>query len=57
MRKLLQTLTRAIDLRPDDAKTYYNRGDAYQANRGEFDKAINDYNMAIELKPDLDRGL
>ena len=34
-----------------DAFTYYNRGAAYQT-KGEVDRAITDYDKAIELKPD-----
>jgi tetratricopeptide (TPR) repeat protein len=40
-----------IDLKPDDADAYNNRGLAYSA-MGEHDRAITDCNRAIELKPD-----
>jgi len=33
-------------------EAYYNRGTAY-AELGEYDRAIEDYNKAIELNPDL----
>ena len=35
---------------PLDAEAYFNRGLAY-ANRGQHDKAISDYNKAIEINP------
>jgi tetratricopeptide (TPR) repeat protein len=40
-----------IKLKPDNANTYNNRGHAYFA-KGDNDRAIADYNRAIELKPD-----
>ena len=40
----------AIELAPDSADAYYNRGDAYD-EIGEYGKAIADYNRAIELDP------
>ena len=42
--------TEAIKLKPDDASTYNNRGNAY-VDKGEVDNAIRDYNTAIKLKP------
>ena len=42
---------RAIQLKPDYAKAYYNRGLAYD-HQGKYSKAIADYNRAIQLKPD-----
>ncbi len=41
---------KAIELAPDSADAYYNRGDAYD-QMGEYGKAIADYNKAIELDP------
>lgn len=41
---------KAIELAPDSADAYYNRGDAYD-EIGEYGKAIADYNKAIELDP------
>ncbi len=43
--------TNAIDLKPDFANAYTNRGNTYH-NKGEFDLAIKDHTTAIEL--DLD---
>jgi hypothetical protein len=40
----------AIELNPDNADAYFNRGDAYD-EIGEYEKAIADYSKAIELKP------
>lgn len=41
---------KAIELNPDNADAYFNRGDAY-GEIGEYEKAIADYSKAIELKP------
>lgn len=35
--------------KPNDAKSYYNRGMAYYKKR-EYDKAIKGYSMEIELR-------
>lgn len=43
--------TNAIELKPDFAEAYNNRGNAYQ-RKGDFDSAINDYNSALKLQPD-----
>ena len=43
--------TKAIELKPDDAGAYNNRGNAKQT-KGDLDGAIADYTKAIELKPD-----
>ena len=40
-----------MELQPNDADAYYNRGVAY-AKKGDFDNAIKDYNTAIQLNPD-----
>ena len=42
--------SKAVELAPDSADVYYNRGDAYD-ELGEYGKAIADYNKAIELNP------
>ena len=42
----------AIELNPEFAEAYNNRGLAY-ANKGDLALAIADYSKAIELKPDL----
>ena len=39
-------------LRPDDATAFLARGNAYYA-KGDCDKAIADYDQAIQLKPDF----
>ena len=44
--------TKAIELDPNDAAAYYNRGFAY-ANKGEYDKAIADVEKCIELSDDF----
>ena len=38
----------AIDLNPEDARAYTNRGDAYM-NKSDFGAAIEDFNKAIDL--------
>ena len=43
---------RAITHTQDDANTFYNRGIAY-SDQGLHDRAIQDYDKAIELKPDF----
>src|SRR5439155_1611444 len=43
-------LNRAIDLKPDYAAAYYNRGLTYK-NPKEYRQAIADYDQAIELDP------
>ena len=43
--------TEAIDLNPEYAAAYNNRGAVY-SNQGEVDKAIQDYNTAIDLNPE-----
>lgn len=42
--------SKAIELNPDSAVTYYLRGNAY-FKAGQTDKAISDYNRAIEIDP------
>ena len=46
------TSARAIRLKPDFVFAFNNRGNAYYA-KGQFDRAIKDYDEAIRLKPDL----
>lgn len=40
----------AIELKPDYAEAYYNRGNTYTKLR-QYEQSIQDYNKAIELKP------
>ena len=47
---------KAIELNPELAEAYNNRGDAY-GNKGELDSAIADCNKAIELNPGTCRSL
>lgn len=48
--KQIELYTKAIELNPNYAEAYNNRGVAYY-DKGEFNKAIEDYNKAIELNP------
>ncbi len=43
--------TEALELKPDFAEAYNNRGSVY-TDAGDFDRAIQDYHKVIELKPD-----
>jgi Flp pilus assembly protein TadD len=50
--KAIRDCTKAIELKPDFAEAYNNRGKAcYEI--GDLDQAIRDYNKAIVLKPDF----
>ena len=50
--KAIASYNRAIELDPDDAFAYNNRGVVY-SNKEEYEKAIADYNRAIELDSDF----
>ena len=49
--KAIRHYTEAIDLKPEIAIIYNNRGNAYAGN-GNFDAAIGDYSKAIDLSPE-----
>jgi tetratricopeptide (TPR) repeat protein len=49
-RRAIADLDRAIDLDPQYAAAYHNRGIAYK-KLGEYRRAIADYDRAIELNP------
>ena len=53
--KAVEHYTEAIDLNPEFAEAYTNRGNAY-AKKSEFDAAIQDYNKAIELNPEYPKA-
>jgi tetratricopeptide (TPR) repeat protein len=48
--KSIEDYTKAIELNPQYADAYYNRGVAHD-DLGEYQKAIEDYTKAIELNP------
>jgi len=48
--KDIDDLTKVIQLNPDSAEAYYNRGEAH-FHFEQYDKAIDDYTKAIELNP------
>ena len=50
--KAIEHYTKAIELKPDYAEAYNNRGNAY-LDMNKLDQAVQDYNKAIELEPDL----
>ena len=46
-----QEFTKAIELDPDYAAAYYNRGFAY-GKLGQYQRGIEDFDKAIQLDPD-----
>ena len=48
----LQAYDRSIQLKPDDAKTYHNRGLTLKA-LGRLQEAVQSYEKAIQLQPDF----
>jgi len=48
--KAIQDLDLAIKLKPDYARAFRNRGDAYRG-KGDRDRAIADYKQALSLNP------
>jgi tetratricopeptide (TPR) repeat protein len=44
-------LTKAIEIKPDYALAYSNRGFTY-GRQGDYESAITDYTKAIEINPD-----
>ena len=52
----MTSYNQAIQLRPDDAAAYSNRGNALR-ELGQLGAAMASYNQAIQLKTDYGRGL
>ena len=50
--RAIEDCSKAIELKPDYADPYNNRGAAY-VGKGEADRAIVDCNKAIDLEPDF----
>jgi tetratricopeptide (TPR) repeat protein len=50
LNQAIKYLTKAIELKPNLAEAYYNRGNAYSYKR-KFKEAMNDFTNAIKLKP------
>ena len=48
--KAIQHFNKLIELNPDSAEAYYNRGTAY-GRKGDFKRSIEDFNRAIALNP------
>ncbi len=48
----IEEYNKAIEMAPEDADAYNNRGFAY-VQKGELDQAIADFDKAIELDPEL----
>ena len=58
----INAYSRSIDLSPNDATAYSNRGVVKSARLSQYDNAISDYNKAIQIRPDyslayLNRGV
>jgi tetratricopeptide (TPR) repeat protein len=51
--KAIKQYSESIELNPNDASAYNNRGMAWD-KKGEYDKAINDYSKALELNPNAE---
>lgn len=49
--ELIQLFTQAIEMRPDSASLYVNRGASW-ASEKKYDKAIEDFNRALVINPD-----
>ena len=47
----IEDYDKAIELDPNDAEAYNNRGNSY-SDLGQYQRAIEDYDKAIELDPD-----
>ncbi len=50
MTKPIENYTKRIELKPNDADAYNNRGIAYK-NKGDYDRAIADFQKALEKAP------
>ena len=48
--RAIEAYSHAIELNPNDADAYNNRGVVYRG-KGDYDRAIADYNKAIQLNP------
>lgn len=48
----IEHYNKSIRLNPDNASSYYNRGNACR-NKGDYDRAMEDYDKAIELDSNL----
>ena len=51
MEEAISSYDRAIEIKPDYAEAYYNRGNAFQELKC-VEEAISNYDRAIEIKPD-----
>ena len=47
----MKTINKAIEIQPDYVNAYNNRGVVY-AKKGDYNRAIEDYDKAIEIQPD-----
>jgi tetratricopeptide (TPR) repeat protein len=44
---------KALEINPEYAEAFNNRGVAYAKGKGQYDKAISDYTKALEISPRL----
>jgi tetratricopeptide (TPR) repeat protein len=44
-------LSKAIEVQPDDALAYYNRGCLKRDGKGDLTGALADFNRAVEIRP------
>ena len=51
LRQAIEDYDRAIEINPENAGAYYNRGVAY-GKLGDHRQAIEDYDRAIEINPE-----
>ena len=51
----IEDYSKAIELNPEDAVSYYYRGGVYLVNR-KTRRALSDFNMAIKLNPKFDNA-
>ena len=56
MEDTIEDYSQVLNLTPDDAKAYNNRGLAFDA-LGDYDRALGDYGRAVTLRPDFAESL
>ena len=48
--EIIHKMSKAVDMKPDDADAFYNRGTAYLVT-GKYNEAISDFSSAIDIRP------
>ena len=54
-RQAIEDFSRAIEIKPDYEKAYFNRGTAH-VSLGNYRQAIEDFNRAIKINPDYEKA-